>query len=256
MPGLLRGVARTAVIAGTASAVSGRVQRRQASRFAEQGRPDGRAARSRRTRRWRPPARRQTGGRESTVRQARRTSASCGTPACSPTRSSRARRRRSSPVEPLGCRPPPGDNRHEETRHAPLPADRRPRADRRPADRRAGDHRRLRSTGSARPGSTRPACSARCSTTSAAGTSGSVRALDVFTSKQLYFPDTAVLVTRFMTEDGVGEVVDFMPITEQHAATDRHRLVRMVRCVRGQMTLRARHAPRGSTTAASRTRPR
>ncbi|MFD0689056.1 SHOCT domain-containing protein [Actinomadura fibrosa] len=35
MPGLLRGVARTAVIAGTASAVSGRVQRRQAERFAE-----------------------------------------------------------------------------------------------------------------------------------------------------------------------------------------------------------------------------
>jgi hypothetical protein len=35
MPGLLRGVARTAVIAGTASAVNGRVQRRQASRFAE-----------------------------------------------------------------------------------------------------------------------------------------------------------------------------------------------------------------------------
>ena len=35
MPGLLRGVARTAVVAGTASAVNGRVQRRQASRFAE-----------------------------------------------------------------------------------------------------------------------------------------------------------------------------------------------------------------------------
>ena len=34
MPGLLRGVARTAVIAGTASAVNGRVQRRQAERFA------------------------------------------------------------------------------------------------------------------------------------------------------------------------------------------------------------------------------
>ncbi len=34
MPGLLRGVARTAVIAGTATAVSGRVQRRQAERFA------------------------------------------------------------------------------------------------------------------------------------------------------------------------------------------------------------------------------
>ena len=35
MPGLLRGVARTAVVAGTASAVNGRVQRRQAARFAE-----------------------------------------------------------------------------------------------------------------------------------------------------------------------------------------------------------------------------
>jgi hypothetical protein len=35
MPGLLRGVARTAVVAGTASAVSGRVQRRQAEKFAQ-----------------------------------------------------------------------------------------------------------------------------------------------------------------------------------------------------------------------------
>ncbi len=34
MPGLLRGVARTAVVAGTATAVSGRVQRRQAEKFA------------------------------------------------------------------------------------------------------------------------------------------------------------------------------------------------------------------------------
>lgn len=36
MPGLIRGVARTAVVAGTASAVSGRVQRRQQSRWAQQ----------------------------------------------------------------------------------------------------------------------------------------------------------------------------------------------------------------------------
>jgi hypothetical protein len=35
MPGLIRGVARTAVIAGTASAVNGRVQRRQAAKFAD-----------------------------------------------------------------------------------------------------------------------------------------------------------------------------------------------------------------------------
>ena len=35
MPGLLRGIARTAAIAGTATAVSGRVQRRQAEKFAQ-----------------------------------------------------------------------------------------------------------------------------------------------------------------------------------------------------------------------------
>lgn len=37
MPGLLRGVARTAVIAGTATSVSNRVSRRQANRWAGQG---------------------------------------------------------------------------------------------------------------------------------------------------------------------------------------------------------------------------
>jgi hypothetical protein len=36
MPGLLRGVARTAVIAGTATSVSNRVSRRQANKWAEQ----------------------------------------------------------------------------------------------------------------------------------------------------------------------------------------------------------------------------
>ncbi|MFJ1867798.1 SHOCT domain-containing protein [Streptomyces sp. NPDC088097] len=39
MPGLLRGVARTAVVAGTATAVSNRVSRRQAGRWAQQGEP-------------------------------------------------------------------------------------------------------------------------------------------------------------------------------------------------------------------------
>ena len=39
MPGLLRGMARTAVVAGTATAVSGRVQRRQGQRWAAQEAP-------------------------------------------------------------------------------------------------------------------------------------------------------------------------------------------------------------------------
>jgi len=39
MPGLLRGVARTAVVAGTATAVSNRVSRRQGERWAQQEAP-------------------------------------------------------------------------------------------------------------------------------------------------------------------------------------------------------------------------
>ncbi|MFC6567222.1 glycoside hydrolase family 15 protein [Actinoplanes utahensis] len=69
-------------------------------------------------------------------------------------------------------------------------------------------------------------------------------ATGAFTSRQLYFPDTAVLVTRFMTEAGVGEVVDFMPVTEGSVAAADHRLVRMVRCVRGEMTFAVDIAPR------------
>ncbi|CAM5643328.1 glycoside hydrolase family 15 protein [Streptomyces tanashiensis] len=68
-------------------------------------------------------------------------------------------------------------------------------------------------------------------------------AADAYTTKQLYHPDTAVLVTRFMTEAGAGEVVDFMPVTGT-TATDRHRLVRMLRCVRGSMTFEGEIAPR------------
>jgi GH15 family glucan-1,4-alpha-glucosidase len=63
-------------------------------------------------------------------------------------------------------------------------------------------------------------------------------------TRQLYFPDTAILITRFMTPGGVGEVVDFMPVEDPHTATDRHRLVRAVRCVRGEMCFVVHCAPR------------
>jgi GH15 family glucan-1,4-alpha-glucosidase len=62
--------------------------------------------------------------------------------------------------------------------------------------------------------------------------------------RQLYFPDTAILVTRFMTPEGVGEVLDFMPVEEPQRASDRHRLVRVVRCVRGQIRFKLECAPR------------
>jgi GH15 family glucan-1,4-alpha-glucosidase len=63
-------------------------------------------------------------------------------------------------------------------------------------------------------------------------------------TRQLYFPDTAILITRFMTAGGVGEVIDFMPVSDPHRATDRHRLVRAVRCVRGLMRFTLDCAPR------------
>ena len=65
-----------------------------------------------------------------------------------------------------------------------------------------------------------------------------------YTSKQLYHPDTAILITRFLTEDGVGEVVDLMPVPTTAAATDNHRIVRMLRCVRGTMSFEIDIAPR------------
>ena len=67
---------------------------------------------------------------------------------------------------------------------------------------------------------------------------------DDYVTKQLYFPDTAVLIARFMTADGVGEVVDFMPIDAPQVATDRHLLVRLVRVVRGEMRFVLECAPR------------
>jgi GH15 family glucan-1,4-alpha-glucosidase len=67
---------------------------------------------------------------------------------------------------------------------------------------------------------------------------------DDYVARQLYFPDTAILVTRFMTAGGVGEVLDFMPVDDPHQVSDRHRLVRVVRCVRGQIRFEMECAPR------------
>jgi GH15 family glucan-1,4-alpha-glucosidase len=55
-----------------------------------------------------------------------------------------------------------------------------------------------------------------------------------YVTRQLYLPDTAILITRFMTPGGVGEVTDFMPIAGERP-TGRHRLVRLLRVVRGSM---------------------
>ncbi len=56
-------------------------------------------------------------------------------------------------------------------------------------------------------------------------------------SQQLYLPDTNVLLTRFLSPDGVAEILDFMPLGG--GAEESHNLVRQVRVVRGEMTFEA-----------------
>ncbi len=51
--------------------------------------------------------------------------------------------------------------------------------------------------------------------------------------KQFYWPETNVLVTRFYSEDGVGELVDFMPLGTEEPTRE---VVRRVRVVRGSMS--------------------
>ena len=68
---------------------------------------------------------------------------------------------------------------------------------------------------------------------------------DDFVTRQLYMPDTAILITRFMSDDGVGEIVDFMPLPDDpQQATSRHELVRVVHVVRGSMRFEIECAPR------------
>ena len=62
-------------------------------------------------------------------------------------------------------------------------------------------------------------------------------------SKQLYLPDTNVLITRFLSPDGVGEIQDFMPV-QQGAELGGRRLIRRVVAVRGEMRFRLELEPR------------
>jgi GH15 family glucan-1,4-alpha-glucosidase len=56
--------------------------------------------------------------------------------------------------------------------------------------------------------------------------------------KQSYFPNTNILLTRFLSPDGVCEVVDFMPVAGtpivQEGDNDCSRIIRRVKCIRGE----------------------
>jgi GH15 family glucan-1,4-alpha-glucosidase len=59
--------------------------------------------------------------------------------------------------------------------------------------------------------------------------------------KQMYLPDTNVLLTRFLADDGVAEISDFMPIFK---VGEPSRIVRRVKAVRGTIRIRMRCSPR------------
>lgn len=57
-----------------------------------------------------------------------------------------------------------------------------------------------------------------------------------FSAKQMYFPETNILITRFLAHDGIGEITDFMPIKAKGTHRYEHHLVRAVHMVRGSLT--------------------
>ncbi|HZW38720.1 MAG TPA: glycoside hydrolase family 15 protein [Ignavibacteriaceae bacterium] len=65
--------------------------------------------------------------------------------------------------------------------------------------------------------------------------------LDGVKNKQMYIPDTNVLLTRFLSNQGVGEITDFMPINEKD---DEHSLIRRVSTVRGEIEYELKCLPR------------
>lgn len=65
--------------------------------------------------------------------------------------------------------------------------------------------------------------------------------IDNFRQKQLYFPNTNMLLTRFLSDSGVAEVSDYMPIFDG----DHHdALIRRVKAVQGDVKFRLECAPR------------
>jgi GH15 family glucan-1,4-alpha-glucosidase len=71
--------------------------------------------------------------------------------------------------------------------------------------------------------------------------------------KQVYWPDTNVLVSRFLCSDGVGEIQDFMPVMDRGADASANRLIRIVRVSRGEMEFRVTCQPAFDYARASHT---
>ena len=63
------------------------------------------------------------------------------------------------------------------------------------------------------------------------------------TQKQLYWPDTNVLTTRYLSDVGVGEITDYMPVDSPRDHAGYHGLIRRLKVVRGEMKFRMECLP-------------
>ncbi|MEE8117370.1 MAG: glycoside hydrolase family 15 protein [Gemmatimonadales bacterium] len=63
------------------------------------------------------------------------------------------------------------------------------------------------------------------------------------TTRQFYWPDSNVLTTRFLTPDGVGQVMDYMPVGVRRGEPGHHWLIRQVEVVRGTMAFEMECCP-------------
>ncbi len=69
--------------------------------------------------------------------------------------------------------------------------------------------------------------------------------LDEVRYKQLYLPDTNILLTRYLADEGVAEITDFMPVQEgDKSSAYAHQIIRMVRVIKGSIRFQMRCAPR------------
>ncbi|HKE17864.1 MAG TPA: glycoside hydrolase family 15 protein [Kofleriaceae bacterium] len=66
---------------------------------------------------------------------------------------------------------------------------------------------------------------------------------DEVSGKQFYWPETNVLVTRFLAASGAVELVDFMPLGEAQVEKRHHEIIRQVHAVRGEVAMRMECRP-------------
>ncbi len=61
--------------------------------------------------------------------------------------------------------------------------------------------------------------------------------------KQFYWPDTNVLVTRFLSAQGVGQIIDFMPVGLKETDIGYHGIIRRVQAIRGSLKFKLECSP-------------